>query len=94
MLKKRFGQVAVKRMDVRYNIARYGAPGGGADAQELLFVASGPLAAQASIHANFHTRITGQVINVDGGHGLRRGPDMSAMLAPIFGEDGLRGVVN
>ena len=62
MLKKRFGQVAVKRMDVRYNIARYGAPGGGADAQELLFVASGPLAAQASAHANFHTRITGQVI--------------------------------
>lgn len=38
--------------------------------------------------------ITGQVINVDGGHGLRRGPDMSAMLAPVFGEDGLRGVVN
>ena len=38
--------------------------------------------------------VTGQVINVDGGHGLRRGPDMSAMLAPIFGEDGLRGVVN
>ncbi len=37
--------------------------------------------------------ITGQVINVDGGHGLRRGPDMSAMLAPVFGEDGLRGVV-
>jgi NAD(P)-dependent dehydrogenase (short-subunit alcohol dehydrogenase family) len=37
--------------------------------------------------------ITGQVINVDGGHGLRRGPDMSAMLAPIFGADGLRGVV-
>ena len=37
--------------------------------------------------------ITGQIINVDGGHGLRRGPDMSAMLAPVFGEDGLRGVV-
>ena len=37
--------------------------------------------------------ITGQVINVDGGHGLRRGPDMSSMLAPVFGEDGLRGVV-
>lgn len=37
--------------------------------------------------------ITGQVINVDGGHGLRRGPDMSAMLAPVFGPDGLRGVV-
>ena len=37
--------------------------------------------------------ITGQVINVDGGHGLRRGPDMSAMLSPVFGEDGLRGVV-
>ena len=38
--------------------------------------------------------ITGQVINVDGGHGLRRGPDMSAMLAPVFGEEGLRGVVS
>lgn len=38
--------------------------------------------------------ITGQLINVDGGHGLRRGPDMSAMLAPVFGADGLRGVVN
>ncbi len=37
--------------------------------------------------------ITGQVINVDGGHGLRRGPDMSAMLEPVFGSDGLRGVV-
>jgi NAD(P)-dependent dehydrogenase (short-subunit alcohol dehydrogenase family) len=37
--------------------------------------------------------ITGQVINVDGGHGLRRGPDMSGMLEPVFGADGLRGVV-
>jgi 7-alpha-hydroxysteroid dehydrogenase len=38
-------------------------------------------------------RITGQVINVDGGHGLRRGPDMSAMLEPVFGAGALRGVV-
>ncbi|EUA00941.1 SDR family oxidoreductase [Mycobacterium pseudokansasii] len=37
--------------------------------------------------------ITGQVINVDGGHMLRRGPDFSAMLEPVFGRDGLRGVV-
>lgn len=37
--------------------------------------------------------ITGQVINVDGGHGLRRGPDLSGMLEPVFGADGLRGVV-
>lgn len=37
--------------------------------------------------------VTGQIINVDGGHGLRRGPDMSAMLEPVFGLDGLRGVV-
>ena len=36
---------------------------------------------------------SGQIINVDGGHGLRRGPDMSAMLEPVFGPDGLRGVV-
>jgi 7-alpha-hydroxysteroid dehydrogenase len=38
--------------------------------------------------------ITGQVINVDGGHRLRRGPDMSSMLEPLFGADGLRGVVS
>lgn len=37
--------------------------------------------------------ITGQLINVDGGHLLRRGPDFSAMLEPAFGADGLRGVV-
>jgi NAD(P)-dependent dehydrogenase (short-subunit alcohol dehydrogenase family) len=37
--------------------------------------------------------ITGQVINVDGGHRLRRGPDFSAMLEPVFGAEGLRGVV-
>ena len=37
--------------------------------------------------------ITGQIINVDGGHLLRRGPDFSAMLEPVFGADGLRGVV-
>jgi 7-alpha-hydroxysteroid dehydrogenase len=37
--------------------------------------------------------VTGQVINVDGGHLLRRGPDFSAMLEPAFGVDGLRGVV-
>ena len=37
--------------------------------------------------------ITGQVLNVDGGVLLRRGPDFSAMLEPVFGADGLRGVV-
>ncbi|MGO9507740.1 MAG: SDR family oxidoreductase [Mycobacterium sp.] len=37
--------------------------------------------------------VTGQVINVDGGLILRRGPDYSAMLEPVFGADGLRGVV-
>jgi NAD(P)-dependent dehydrogenase (short-subunit alcohol dehydrogenase family) len=37
--------------------------------------------------------VTGQVINVDGGLMLRRGPDYSAMLEPLFGADGLRGVV-
>ncbi|MET0700416.1 MAG: SDR family oxidoreductase [Mycobacterium sp.] len=37
--------------------------------------------------------ITGQVINVDGGQMLRRGPDYSALLEPVFGADGLRGVV-
>ena len=38
--------------------------------------------------------ITGQIINVDGGQSLRRGPDFTAMLEPVFGEDGLRGVVH
>jgi NAD(P)-dependent dehydrogenase (short-subunit alcohol dehydrogenase family) len=37
--------------------------------------------------------VTGQVINADGGLMLRRGPDYSAMLEPVFGADGLRGVV-
>jgi 7-alpha-hydroxysteroid dehydrogenase len=37
--------------------------------------------------------VTGQVINVDGGLMLRRGPDYTAMLEPVFGADGLRGVV-
>lgn len=37
--------------------------------------------------------ITGQSIGVDGGHSLRRGPDISAMLEPLYGADGLRGVV-
>lgn len=38
--------------------------------------------------------ITGQLLNVDGGHCLRRGPDVSSMLGPVFGEDALRGVVS
>jgi NAD(P)-dependent dehydrogenase (short-subunit alcohol dehydrogenase family) len=37
--------------------------------------------------------ITGQCINVDGGHILRRGPDYSSMMVQMFGADALRGVV-
>ena len=37
--------------------------------------------------------VTGQVINVDGGMLVRRGPDYSAMFEPLFGADALRGVV-
>ncbi|BBX84710.1 SDR family oxidoreductase [Mycolicibacterium aubagnense] len=36
--------------------------------------------------------ITGQLINVDGGQQLRRGPDFSAMMEPMFGADAMRGV--
>ncbi len=36
--------------------------------------------------------ITGEVINVDGGQHLRRGPDYSAMFEPMFGADALRGL--
>lgn len=37
--------------------------------------------------------ITGQTIVVDGGHSLRRGPQLSGAIEPLFGADGLRGVV-
>ncbi|HZT65730.1 MAG TPA: SDR family oxidoreductase [Acidimicrobiales bacterium] len=39
------------------------------------------------------TWITGQCINVDGGHSLRRGPNIAALVEPAFGADALRGVV-
>ncbi|MEI2697676.1 MAG: SDR family oxidoreductase [Microthrixaceae bacterium] len=39
------------------------------------------------------TWLTGQNITVDGGQSLRRGPSLAAVLGPVFGEDGLRGVV-
>ena len=37
--------------------------------------------------------ITGQHVAVDGGHVLRRGPDMSGLIGGLYGEDGLRGIV-
>ena len=39
------------------------------------------------------TWVTGQVLHVDGGHSLRRGPLYHAFLEPVFGDDGLRGVM-
>ena len=39
------------------------------------------------------TWLTGQTISVDGGQGLRRGPSLASVLEPLFGDDGLRGVV-
>jgi NAD(P)-dependent dehydrogenase (short-subunit alcohol dehydrogenase family) len=36
--------------------------------------------------------ITGEILNVDGGHHLRRGPDYRAVFEPLFGADALRGV--
>ena len=39
------------------------------------------------------TWITGQNISADGGHALRRGPSFRSMLEPLFGEEGLRGIV-
>lgn len=39
------------------------------------------------------TWITGQTINVDGGHSLRRGPDYGPLVEPIYGTHGLRGIV-
>lgn len=39
------------------------------------------------------TWVTGQTLQVDGGHSLRRGPDFSSFFEPLFGAEGLRGVV-
>ena len=39
------------------------------------------------------TWVTGQTLQVDGGHSLRRGPDFRAFFEPLFGAEGLRGVV-
>ena len=39
------------------------------------------------------TWLTGQVIAIDGGHTLRRGPSLAGVLEPVFGADALRGVV-
>jgi len=38
--------------------------------------------------------ITGQLINVDGGMMLRRGPDFSSLIAQMYGHDALRGIVS
>lgn len=37
--------------------------------------------------------ITGQLINVDGGHQLTRGPSYRAIVEPLFGADALRGLL-
>lgn len=39
------------------------------------------------------TWVTGQLINVDGGHQLSRGPDYRSITEPIYGADALRGLV-
>ncbi len=36
--------------------------------------------------------VTGQLINVDGGHQLTRGPSYRAIVEPLFGADALRGL--
>jgi NAD(P)-dependent dehydrogenase (short-subunit alcohol dehydrogenase family) len=39
------------------------------------------------------TWVTGQVLGVDGGHTLRRGPDYTPFAEPAFGADALRGLL-
>jgi NAD(P)-dependent dehydrogenase (short-subunit alcohol dehydrogenase family) len=36
--------------------------------------------------------ITGQSIGIDGGHSLRRGPDYTPFVEPVYGPDALRGL--
>ena len=50
-------------------------------------------AAAAYLAGDQSSWVTGQVLHVDGGHSLRRGPIFHAFLEPVFGEDGLRGVM-
>jgi len=50
-------------------------------------------AAAAYLAGDQATWVTGQVLHVDGGHSLRRGPLFHAFLEPVFGDDGLRGVM-
>jgi NAD(P)-dependent dehydrogenase (short-subunit alcohol dehydrogenase family) len=50
-------------------------------------------AAAAYLAGDQSTWVTGQVLHVDGGHSLRRGPLFHAFLEPVFGDDGLRGVL-
>jgi NAD(P)-dependent dehydrogenase (short-subunit alcohol dehydrogenase family) len=50
-------------------------------------------AAAAYLAGDESSWVTGQVLHVDGGHSLRRGPLFRAFLEPVFGEDGLRGVM-
>ena len=40
------------------------------------------------------TWLTGQLINVDGGHQLTRGPDYRSLVEPIYGADALRGLIS
>lgn len=40
------------------------------------------------------TWVTGQLVNVDGGHSLTRGPSYRALVEPMFGAAGLRGIVD
>jgi NAD(P)-dependent dehydrogenase (short-subunit alcohol dehydrogenase family) len=60
-------------------LARVGAPADVAEAARFL---AGPESAW----------ITGEVINVDGGQHLRRGPDYAAVFEPVFGAAALRGL--
>jgi NAD(P)-dependent dehydrogenase (short-subunit alcohol dehydrogenase family) len=60
-------------------LARVGDP---ADVAEAVRFLAGPESAW----------ITGEIINIDGGQHLRRGPDYAAAFEPVFGAAALRGL--
>ena len=98
------GGIGIRVNGIRPGIVESGLVAGIADPSPVLddYLACIPLtrvgiAADVAEAARFlagpeSSWITGEVINVDGGQHLRRGPDYAAVFEPLFGAAALRGL--